>query len=78
MNENWEEIKYDSVFTETYESLKYSLDNDENYSVSNLKDYLESLYVQQGNDWLGRGEVRDIDLNARISACEVLLSEYNR
>ncbi|EJO5346316.1 hypothetical protein NRP93_000358 [Clostridium botulinum] len=75
--QSWEEKKYDDTFEETYEFLKRSLEDDPNYTVENLKGFLETLYIQEGNDQLGRGEVRDISIYAQIAACETILTEYN-
>ena len=34
---------------------------------------LEALYVQDGNDWLGRGETEQTVLSATIAAFEAVL-----
>ncbi|QGU94289.1 hypothetical protein GOM49_03405 [Clostridium bovifaecis] len=76
MDTNWEEMHFNKIFEETYNSLKYAVDNSCNYTIENLKGLLQNLYVQQGNNQLGRGEAMDISVDAQIAACETLLAEY--
>lgn len=76
MEYSWEELHFNKIFEETYNSLKFAIENSSNYTVENLKGLLQNLYVQQGNNQLGRGEAMDISINAQVAACEALLAEY--
>ena len=37
---------------------------------------LKNLYISQGNDWTGRGEIGNAGLGASIAAYECILAEY--
>lgn len=75
-NYNWQEVHYNNVFRETYNSIKDAILNNSNYKLENLNGLLQNLYLQQGNNQLGRGEALDICIEAQIAACEGLLAEY--
>lgn len=75
--DNWEEICYNSVFEDTYNSLKQTIKNNPDYDAKNIISLLENLYIQQGNNQLGRGEKMNITIEAQIAACEAILAEYN-
>lgn len=76
MELNWQELHFNKIFEETYTSLKYSIENSQDYSSEQLKGFLQNLYMNQGNNQLGRGEAMDISIDAQIAACEALLAEY--
>lgn len=68
--------RYKVIFENTYITTKEKLDEDVAYTVSSLESLLACLYSNEGNDWLGRGEIYDVAVRAQIAACEVLLEEY--
>jgi len=72
------EERYDKIFENTYLFTKKKLEDDSEYGVEQLKALLKGLYVNDGNDLLGRGELYDVSLNAQIAACESLLSEFDK
>ncbi|KYH29216.1 MULTISPECIES: hypothetical protein [Clostridium] len=76
MEYNWEEAHFNNVFEETYNSLKASIEKGSRYNVENLRDLLNNLYMQHGNNQLGMGEATSICIEAQIAACEALLAEY--
>ncbi|HMB15997.1 MAG TPA: hypothetical protein VKN62_06750 [Pelovirga sp.] len=43
--------------------------------LEQLERELHSLYVRQGNDWTGRGEIGDAKLEATISVLEAVRAE---
>lgn len=51
---------------------------DPNYSIESLESLLESMYIVQGNDQLGRGSRHDISINATIAAAETVLYEWRK
>lgn len=67
--------KFDEQFDKVYLSMVKKLEEDPGYSTEKLKEFIESLYVLQGNDWLGRGEAYHQKLSATIAACETLYGE---
>lgn len=72
---DYQEKKYNDTFDKVYKSLKYQIENDESFKVGDLELLLKDLYANQGNDWLGRGNIIDIVNSARAAACERLLTE---
>lgn len=70
------EERYQNIFDNTYLFTKKKLEEDEDYNLTKLEALLASLYVAEGNDQLGRGELCDMSIGAQIGACELLLSEY--
>lgn len=69
------EARYEKIFDNTYLFTKKKIEEDPNYGIKDLEALLESLYTNEGNDWLGRGDLYDLSLKAQIAACELLLHE---
>ncbi len=72
---DWEDSFYDKVFTETLNKLSYRREKTP-ASLQDMKDTLASLYVLEGNNWIGRGLVGDITSAATIAAYEHFISEW--
>lgn len=68
--------KFETVFESMYKDLNNKLENDPDFGIDELKALLNSLYVDEGNDWLGRGDLKSAATNATICACESILAEY--
>ncbi|MDR0731660.1 MAG: hypothetical protein LBF63_08325, partial [Treponema sp.] len=45
-------------------------------SVEDLEGVLRHLYVMDGADWYGRGDVQDITMAATIAAYEHVIAEW--
>lgn len=45
-------------------------ENNPSCSLEDLESVLDSLYIQEGNNWEGRGQIQDLILSATISAYE--------
>ena len=71
-----EEQKYNEVFEKIYANLKYQLVNDENYGIDGLERLLDSMMVYEGQDWTGRGSLKDASISATIAAIMQLITEY--
>lgn len=63
---------FDRVYTETHDDLLARLETGV-LSPSEFAGMLEALYVQEGNDWLGRGEAEQTVLSATIAGFEAVL-----
>lgn len=68
IEESYEET-YDSVLSATKEWIEAHPQDAEGH----LKGILKDLYIRQGNDWTGRGELGDATIEATIAAYETLL-----
>lgn len=70
---------HDQVFQEVYEStlaqLRYKQANDTNFSTEEIEGQLDSLYIYQGQDWVGRGSLSEVKTAAAIAAFETFLSK---
>ncbi|WP_142413036.1 hypothetical protein [Hathewaya massiliensis] len=70
--------KYDLIFENAYNDFIKTMKEDPNYSIESLESLLESMYIVQGNDQLGRGSRHDISINATIAAAETVLYEWRK
>lgn len=76
--ESWEELKYREVFEEELSALEHRRQSDPTCSVSDIEAVLETLYLMDGNNQDGRGNPRQIGLDATIAAYEQFLCEWRR
>ncbi|MFO7577137.1 MAG: hypothetical protein R6W66_05365 [Pelovirga sp.] len=51
------------------------IDGQEQQLLDRVERELRSLYVRQGNDWTGRGEIGDARLEATIASLEAVRAE---
>lgn len=72
----WREEKYDEVFESALRGLKRRREVDPAYGIADAEGALRHLYVQDGNDQGGRGELQDIILAATIAAHEHHIVEW--
>ena len=72
---DYEETVFDETFQITYDDIVEKYELDPQYSIQYLREYLESMYIFQGQDALGRGELKHIRNAAVITALEAALDE---
>ena len=73
---DWREAKYSEVFEMELRGLWTRRQADPNLDRAEIEGTLQHLYIQEGSDWQGRGEVGDIVMAATIAAFERFLSEW--
>jgi len=73
---NWRDIKYREVFEQELRGLERRRIVDQNCTPEDLTGILETLYLSDGSDWIGRGDLQDIILSATIAAYEYFISEW--
>lgn len=73
---DWRDRKHEEVFESTLRGLQNRRRNDAAFSLDELRSSLEHLYILEGNDWLGRGELGDIVTSATIAAHERFLHDW--
>lgn len=73
---DWKERKFDQVYRACLESLRRQRRIDPSFTPESVRGVLEHLYIQDGNDWTGRGEVQDIQIEASIAAYERFLADW--
>jgi len=74
----WIDEKYLVVFEEELLGLERRRENDPHFTVSDAAGVLQHLYIMDGNDWTGRGQVQDVTMAATIAAYEKFISEWKK
>lgn len=73
----WIESKYDETYAETLSSLRRRRSDDPDFTLDDAKGVLRHLYVNDGNNWIGRGELQDTILQATIDAYEAFIDGWD-
>ena len=71
----WMKTSYQESFEKEILGLKRRLMSDPSCSVQDLEGTLKNLYILEGSDWLGRGELQSITISATIAAYEMIIEE---
>jgi hypothetical protein len=75
-SEDWKDKKYAEVLESEYKGLERRRELERGLEKASIERQLKDLYVQEGNDWLGRGELGDIVLTATIAAYERFVHDW--
>ena len=75
MNDYLDKV-YEESFQNDYACLMLRKTTDPQFTKEYLDGLLQSLYIQQGNNWLGRSESKESALRAMIAACETIFMEW--
>jgi hypothetical protein len=78
MDDAWEQRVYDEVFDTLCRQIEKQRQEDPRFSLDDLEGLLESQYIYQGNDWVGRGRLADLRTSATIAAYEHCLAEWRK
>ena len=73
---DWKEEKESEVFEGTLRGLENRKKVDPAFKLDDAKSALAHLYILEGNDWLGRGELGDLITSATIAAYEHFVAEW--
>ena len=68
---------FSDAYDDAYEHFKMRKYEDPGFNRAALQGFLDSLYHNQGNNWEGRSEVKELTLNATIAAAETILEEWD-
>ena len=74
---DWREEKQESVFESTLRGLENRRKADRSFTIADARSALDHMYILEGNDWLGRGELGDIVTSATIAAYEHFIHEWD-
>lgn len=66
---------FEDVYESTLAQLRTKQENDNNFSIEEIEGQLDSLYIYQGQDWVGRGRLSEVKTAAAIAAFETFLSK---
>ena len=73
---DWREDLYAKTFDQEMLGLERRRAADPGCTAADIEGTLRSLYVMDGADWLGRGEVQDIAMAATIAAYEHTIAKW--
>ena len=72
----WKEVKYEDIFEEELRGLHRRREADPHCKIEDIEAVLKQLYIMDGADWYGRGDVQDITMAATIAAHERFISQW--
>ncbi|MCL1812123.1 MAG: hypothetical protein FWG29_01225 [Treponema sp.] len=75
---DWQEDTYRETYESEIRGLRRRLASDPSCTIEDLEGTLKSLYIMDGSDWLGRGEVQSINLSAVTAAYEEIIGELKK
>ncbi|MBN2584403.1 MAG: hypothetical protein JXL80_15185 [Planctomycetes bacterium] len=75
IDEAWKQQVYDEAYENALAHIRRRRE-DARFTVAELEGLLQSAYVNQGNDWIGRGALYAIQIAATIAAYEHVLDEW--
>jgi hypothetical protein len=73
---DWKEKKYEEVFEEELRGLDRRRQADPCCTIKDIEGVLQHLYIMDGADWYGRGDVQDIIMAATIAAYEYFIARW--
>jgi hypothetical protein len=72
----WQDTLYTKTFEQEIRGLERRREADPNCTAADIEGILKGLYIMDGADWLGRGEVQDITMAATIAAYEHIAAKW--
>jgi hypothetical protein len=72
----WRDIKYTEIFEQELRGLERRRSYEKDCRVEDMEGVLEHLYIMDGADWYGRGDVQDIIMAATIAAYEHFIAQW--
>jgi hypothetical protein len=72
----WRHVKYNEVFEQELRGLERRRKADPLCQVEDIERVLQNLYIMDGADWYGRGDVQDITMAATIAAYEHVIAQW--
>jgi len=73
---DWKDVKYLEIFEEELRGLTRRRASDPLCRVEDIEGMLQHLYIMDGADWYGRGDVQDIIMAATIAAYEHFIAGW--
>jgi hypothetical protein len=72
----WRDVKYEETFEQELRGLRRRRESDPSCTVEDLEGVLKHLYIMDGADWGGRGDVQDTIMAATIAAYEHFIAQW--
>ncbi|HKJ68463.1 MAG TPA: hypothetical protein VKA68_10945 [bacterium] len=73
---SWREQTYQEIYRKIRQHVEERQQTDPRFSKDELCGMLRNAYIDQGNDWGGRGIRHAITISATIAAYEYCLAEW--
>ncbi|MCR5291078.1 MAG: hypothetical protein K6E51_13880 [Treponema sp.] len=70
--------KYDEIYEEEIRGIERRRQQDPNLTIDMLEGTLQALYNIEGDDWEGRGPLRDEMISAQIAAHEAYIAQWKK
>jgi len=74
--QEWRDIKYHETFEGELRGLERRRAADPGCTLADIEGTLRNLYIMDGADWGGRGDVQDIAMAATIAAYEHFIAQW--
>jgi hypothetical protein len=71
---DWQETTYRETYDKELVGIRRRMGSS-SCTLEDLQGTLKHLYIMEGQDWLGRGEVQSLTLAATIAAHEAAIEE---
>ncbi len=72
---------FEKIIDDTFDAVLKTLEvrsNDENFSLENIEKELDYFYLYEGQDWTGRGDTKQAEIEGTIMAYQVFISRYQK
>ena len=76
VSEAWRDITYTETLEEELRGLERRRRADPNCTITDVEGILKHLYIMDGADWGGRGDVQDTVMAATIAAYERFIAQW--
>ncbi|MDR0600863.1 MAG: hypothetical protein LBG42_00640 [Treponema sp.] len=73
---DWRDITYRETFEGELRGLMRRRESDPSCTVQDIEGILRHLYVLDGSDWAGRGDLQDVVMAATIAAHEHFIAGW--
>ena len=74
---DYSEVAFNETFDIVYNDILNRKQNNKGFDKNDLKELLNTLYMNEGNNWTGHGEIVMAKHSATIAACEAILAEWD-
>ena len=76
--DHWDEETYDNVYEDIRDYVEKRKQDDDTFTLHELKKMIDEAYVKRGMDWIGKGPVQFIIESVTIAALEQKYAEWKK
>jgi hypothetical protein len=70
----WRDITYAETLEQELRGLERRMQSDPACTLADIEGMLRNVYIMEGADWIGRGDVQDAVMSATIAAYEQFIA----